>query len=204
MNINLTRQQLVILGGLLLVGYLAFCGFGYMIGRGTAPAQAPAPPQPAHVEMTAPAPTTTQPPMPGPTDTSPPTEYYSEEEILQARKQFQVEVLDFNAKDGFGTEFPLSDYVRLRITNNSNVILPHLTVLTKRFNAQGEMTGSSRAPSIPTSNIDPGESFECDYYPKGHLPSVVNITVEIEHIISPDSKEFFPELNQKIPKPTAR
>ena len=201
---NLTRQQLAILGGLLLVGYLVFCGFGYMIGRGTAPAQAPAPPQPAHVEMTTPAPTTTQPPMPGPTDTSPPAEYYSEEEILQARKEFKVEVLDFNAKDGFGTEFPLSDYVRLRITNNSNMILPHLTLLTKRFNAQGEMIGSSRAPSIPTSNIKPGESFEYDYYPKGHLPSVVNITVEIEHVINSDSKKFFPELNQKMPKPAAR
>ena len=41
MSINLTRQQLAILGGLLLAGYLVSCCFGYIIGKGTAPAQAP-------------------------------------------------------------------------------------------------------------------------------------------------------------------
>ena len=34
MNINLTRQQLAILGGLLLAGYLVFCGFGCVLGMG--------------------------------------------------------------------------------------------------------------------------------------------------------------------------
>jgi hypothetical protein len=91
---------------------------------------------------------------------------------------------------------------RLIIPHAREIIL--LRTLTERFNAQGEMIGSSRAPSIPTSNIRPGESFEYDYYAKGHLPSVVNITVEIEHVINSDSKKFFPELNQKIPKPAAR
>jgi len=46
-----------------------FCGFGYMIGRGTAPAQAPALPQPARVEATTPTPTVT----PAPTATPKPT-----------------------------------------------------------------------------------------------------------------------------------
>jgi len=187
----MTKQQIAILAGLLLAGYIVFCAFGYLIGRATAPAQAP-------IAETVPQPTVTQSQAP----TSATIEYYSEEEILQARKQFSIEVLEFNAKDGFGTEFPLSDYVRVRITNNSDAVLPYLTVLTKRFNVQGEMIGSSRAPSIPVSNIKPGESFEYDYYPKGHLPSVVDMTIEIEHVIDPSSKQFFPELNQKIPKPT--
>ena len=37
MNINLTRQQLAILGSLLLAGYLVFCCFGYTLGRGLRP-----------------------------------------------------------------------------------------------------------------------------------------------------------------------
>jgi hypothetical protein len=39
---TLTRSQLAILGGLLLSGYLVSCISGYLVGRGTAPAQAPA------------------------------------------------------------------------------------------------------------------------------------------------------------------
>ena len=127
-------------------------------------------------------------------------EYYTEDEILQARKNFQVKVIKFDATSEYGTSFPYSDYVRLQVTNNSNITLPYLTVLTKRLDRNGKMIGSSRAPSINTSNIKPGESFEFDYYPKGHLPGVRKITVEIEHIIAEDSKEFFKELNIKIPK----
>jgi hypothetical protein len=37
MNINLTRQQLAILGSLLLAGHLVFCCFGYTLGRGLRP-----------------------------------------------------------------------------------------------------------------------------------------------------------------------
>jgi hypothetical protein len=76
---NLTRQQLAILGGLLLVGYLVFCGFGYMIGRGTAPAQAPQVPVVANApQSTIKPPDTPTPvpftatPMPIPTDTPTP------------------------------------------------------------------------------------------------------------------------------------
>lgn len=60
---NLTRQKLAILGSLLLAGYLVFCCFGYMVGRGAAPEQAP--PQ-VHAAPTWP-PTWT--PTPRPTDT---------------------------------------------------------------------------------------------------------------------------------------
>jgi len=127
-------------------------------------------------------------------------EYYTEDEVLQARKKFKVDVVEFDAKQEYGTEFPYSDRVRLKITNKSDMVLPYLTILTKRFDRQGKMIGSSRAPSIPTSNIKPGESFEYEYYPKGHLPEVEKINVEIEHIITDNSKEFFKELNMRIPK----
>lgn len=127
-------------------------------------------------------------------------EYYTEDDVLQARKKFKVEVIEFDTKQQYGIEFPYSDRVRLRITNNSDVVLPYLTVLTKRYDKKGQMIGSSRAPSIPSSNIKPGESFEYEYYPKGHLPGVEKITVEIEHIIAEDAKQFFKELNVRFPK----
>lgn len=49
------------------------------------------------------------------------------EEIFNARKKFEVKVLSFDSTQEFGVEFPYSDYVRLRITNNSDLILPYLT-----------------------------------------------------------------------------
>jgi hypothetical protein len=41
LNINLTRQQLAILGGLLLAGYFVFCAFGCVLGMGIAGTQEP-------------------------------------------------------------------------------------------------------------------------------------------------------------------
>jgi len=127
-------------------------------------------------------------------------EYYTENEVLQARKKFKVEVIEFDAKSEYGVEFPYSDRVRLRITNNSKMVLPYLTILTKRFDREGKMIGSSRAPSIPASNVKPGETLEYEYYPRGHLPGVERIEVEIEHVFDDDSKQFFKELIVKIPK----
>lgn len=127
-------------------------------------------------------------------------EYYTEDEVLQARKKFKVDVLEFDATQEYGIDFPYSDRVRLRINNKSNIVLPYLTILTKRYDHRGKMIGSSRTPSIPTSNIKPGESLEYEYYPKGHLPGVEKINVEIEHIIANDEKQFFKELNMQISK----
>jgi hypothetical protein len=121
------------------------------------------------------------------------------EEILEARKHFTVEVLSFDTSQRYGIEEPYADYVRLRITNNSNVTLPFLTVLTTRYD-HGKRLGDSRAPSIPVGNIKPGESFEYDYYPKGHFDSYIanatDLNVEIEHIINDDEAQFFAELKQ--------
>ena len=126
-------------------------------------------------------------------------EYYSEDDILQVRKKFEVKIIEFDAKKEYGTEFPYSDRVLLRITNNSKIVLPYLTIKVKRYNNQGEMIGFSRS-SIPASNIKPGESLEYEDYPRGHLFGVKEIKIEIEHIISDDTKQFFKELNEKIPK----
>jgi len=200
----MTKQQITILAGLGLAVLCVLCFGVYIVvseERAYQASQISISSPPKAIQSPTPAPT--RPPTWTPTLTPAVIEYYSEEEILQARNQFEIEVLDFNAKDRFGTEFPFSDYVRLRITNNSNMTLPYLTVRTNRFDAQGTLVGWSRAPSIPTSNIKPGESLECDYYPKGHLAGVVNIAIEIEQNVDPDSKEFFPELNQKIPKSVA-
>ena len=116
------------------------------------------------------------------------------QQVIEARKKYRVKVLSFDATQEFGSEFPYSDYIRLKITNDSKVTLPYLTILTKRFNKNGKMIGSSRAPSISVQDLKPGQSAEIDYYPRGHLPYVNKITVEIEALISPDCEKFFPEL----------
>ena len=88
--------------------------------------------------------------------------------------------------------------MRLRIRNDSKTTLPCLTMLTKRF-SKGQMIGSSRLPSIPTADLAPGESIEYDYYARGHLsvgPRVDKITVEIEGLIRPETKQFFCELQE--------
>ena len=56
------------------------------------------------------------------------------------------------------------------------------------------MVGSSRTPAIAVADLKPGQSAEVDYYPKGHLPGVKKITVEIEFLISPDNEQFFAKL----------
>lgn len=116
------------------------------------------------------------------------------QEVLEARKAFAVEVIDFDASQEHGVEFPYSDYVRLRISNNSSYVLPYLTVQTVRFDTNGKRVGSSRAPSIKTSDIRPGEAFETDYFPRGHLPGVAQIKVEIEYVIDDKNMRFFKEL----------
>lgn len=115
--------------------------------------------------------------------------------VMQARRQFKIDVLSFDASQQYGTEFPYSDRVRLRISNKSDVTLPCLTVLTKRYSA-GNMVGSSRAPSIPTRDIAPGESVEYEYYPLGHLDvvSVDKIAAEVEGVVRPEDEEFICEL----------
>jgi hypothetical protein len=114
--------------------------------------------------------------------------------VIAARKKYRVEVVSFDASQEYGTEFPYSDMVRVRVTNGSNITLPALTLLTKRFDGSGKMIGSSRAPSIPVRDLMSGETAEVDFYPRGHLPGVKRITVEIEALIAPDDEEFFDEL----------
>jgi len=124
-------------------------------------------------------------------------------EVFEARKNFMVEVVSFDASKGYGTRDPVSgftDYVRLRITNNSNVTLPYLTVKTIRANQFDEIVASSRAPSIPVSQIKPGETAEIDYYPKGHLDSFIASVDKIVVVIEPEKEidariaQFFKEL----------
>jgi hypothetical protein len=115
------------------------------------------------------------------------------EHVIEARRKFKVQVVSFDATQEIG-ELPYSDFVRLRITNRSDVVLSNLTVLTKRLDSRGRMIGSSRAPSIDVADLKPAQSAEVDYYPKGHLPGVKKITVEIEALVSRDNEQFFSEL----------
>lgn len=132
--------------------------------------------------------------LPNPAATSP-APALDRRTVMRARRKFQVKVLSFDASQQYGTEFPYSDRARLKITNNSDVTLPCLTVLTKRYSA-GEMVGSSRAPSIPTLDIAPGESVEYDYYPRGHLDVVTvdRIRAEVESVVGADEEKFICEL----------
>jgi hypothetical protein len=116
-------------------------------------------------------------------------------DVIRARRQYKVEVLAFDASQKFGTKSPYADFVRLRISNKSDVTLPCLTILTKRY-SKNQMVGASRAPSIPTTDLAPGESVEYNYYPLGHLDlvRVDKIAVEVEGIINPNAERFFCEL----------
>jgi hypothetical protein len=135
---------------------------------------------------------TAKPPSPSPAASK---EALTRTAVIAARKKYRVSVVSFDASQEYGAEFPYSDFVRLRITNGSNVTLPWLTLLAKRFDASGKMIGSSRAPSVSVRDLAPGETAEVDYYPRGHLSGVRKITVEIEALISPDVEQFFEELN---------
>lgn len=116
------------------------------------------------------------------------------DKVVEARRKYRVQVISFDATQQFGTEFPYSDFVRLKVTNGSAVVLPTLTVLTKRFDGTGRMIGSSRAPVISVADLKPGQTAEIDYYSRGHLLGVKKITVEIEALISPEDANLFKEL----------
>jgi hypothetical protein len=124
------------------------------------------------------------------------TKPLTRDQVVAARRKFKIHVLKFDASQEFGATFPYSDYVRVRVTNGSQVTLPVLTVMTKRFDAENRMIGSARAPTIPVADLKPGQSAEVDYYPKGHLPGVKKITVEIESLIAAEDAPFFKELPQ--------
>lgn len=116
-------------------------------------------------------------------------------QIMDARKEFKVEVLSFDASKPYGSKFPYSDYVRLRITNNSSVTLPYITPLTKRY-SHGNQIGWSRAPVIAVHDLGPKQSKTMDYYPHGHLSVVTvdKLTVEIEPTIDEEEARLFKEL----------
>ena len=128
-------------------------------------------------------------------------------QVFEARRNFKIEVLSFDASKGYGERDPVSgycDYVRLRITNNSDVILPYLTVKTIRANQFGEIVGWSRVPSIPTDAIKPGDTIDIDYYPKGHMDSFIAlvdkivVVIETENKIGSASEQFFRELQNLL------
>ena len=119
-----------------------------------------------------------------------PTTKLTRELVFEARKNFQVEVLSFDAIHGYG-EYGSYDYVRVKITNKSTMSLPHLTVKTNRYDKYGKLIAWTRS-SIPTGDIEPGESVERDYYPFGHWAST-QIIVEIEQEIDEESMQFFKE-----------
>ena len=119
---------------------------------------------------------------------------YTREEVAAARKKFRVEVLGVDRTQAYGQDSMKSDMVRVRVTNNSDVVLPHLTVLTKRYSLSNEYLGGSRMPKLPTRDLKPGESAEFDYYSLGHLPGTDKITIEVETMFPPEVEQFITEL----------
>lgn len=116
------------------------------------------------------------------------------DEVIEARNQFDVQVLSFDKDNVYGTGYESSTLVRLRISNNSSITLPQLTPLTKRWSVSGEGLGESRAPFIPVGGLKPGETIELDYYARGSLPGTDRITVEVEKTLSPETEKFMVEL----------
>ncbi len=118
-------------------------------------------------------------------------------QIIEARREFKVEVLSFDTSKRYGSAFPYSDYVRLKVTNDSRITLPYLTPLTKRY-SHGRAIGWSRAPTVPVDDLPPGGSKTIDYYPHGHISAffVDTLTVEIEPIIDEEEIRFFRELRE--------
>lgn len=123
-----------------------------------------------------------------------PAPKYTREEVLDARKKYQVEVLRFN-KELTGSYDLRTNMIRLKITNNSDIALPFLTVKTSRFGTDKEVIWA-RFPSIPVSNLKPGESFEFDYYARGAIEGkdIEKITVEVEQILDQQDEQFIKEL----------
>ena len=117
------------------------------------------------------------------------------EQVIEARRHFRVEVLSFDASKPYGSGFPYSDYVRLRITNYSNVTLPYVTPLTKRY-SRGRTLGWSRAPVIDVHDLGPKRTKTIDYYPHGRLSimPVDKLTVDIESTVDEDDLRLFKEL----------
>ena len=132
---------------------------------------------------------------PSPTTAAVPSPALTRAEVVAARRKFEVEVLEFDASQRYGAEFPYADRMRLRITNASDVTLPCLTVQTRRY-VGSEMVGASRAPTIPAKDLGPGQSVEYDYFPKGHLDGapVSRMTAVIEGMVDPEEEQFICEL----------
>jgi hypothetical protein len=119
----------------------------------------------------------------------------SAQETLAARRKFTVELLGVDAHRIFGVQPPWSDRLQLRITNGSNVTLPFLTVLTRRWSADGTLLGESRVPSLIANEWGPGSTTEIDYYSRGHLnTAVARFSVEIEPSVDDANIADFREL----------
>jgi hypothetical protein len=123
---------------------------------------------------------------------------YTREQALAARKKFKVDVLWLDKESTYGTD-PLrqTNLVRVRVTNNSEIVLPELTVLATRWSADGTLLGSSRAPRLPTENLKPSESAEFNYYSRWAMPGTDRMTIEVEQMLAPIDEQFITELPPK-------
>lgn len=134
---------------------------------------------------------------------------YSREQVVDARKKYKVEVLRLDAEQEYGRPGEIrSNLLRVRVTNNSEIVLPQLTALTTRWSATGERLGSSRAPALTTRDLKPGEVAELDYYALGALPGTAKVTLEVETMLQPSDEQFIYELTglvtaEKQPPPPA-
>jgi hypothetical protein len=119
---------------------------------------------------------------------------FTKDELLNARRLFRVEVIGFDTSRSDQT-----DYLKLRVTNNSTLVIPCLTVVTRRYQGREEV-GWSRKPALPVADLKPGETKDYDYYPLGHLTvvHVDRLAVVVEPDIAPADEQYFEELSYAV------
>lgn len=118
----------------------------------------------------------------------------SKAEVLAARAQYTVEVVDFDASAQIGSGYSTANSMRLRIHNGSRVRLSFLTIRVNRLGRDGSLMGWSRAPAVPVGHILPDSTAVVSYNSVGHLPGVAKMTVQVERDVKPSDEQFIDEL----------
>jgi hypothetical protein len=112
------------------------------------------------------------------------------------RRKYKITVVSTDLSQGFGVDEIKSYLIRIKISNNSKITLPTLTVMSKTFDNTNSLVTSSRAPSVDVHSVRPGDSVTIDHYAKGYIPgwNATRAEVYVEDVVSSESRQFFSEL----------